>query len=88
MKKIMINGGKPLFGEISISGMKNAAMPIIYACLLVKGDTGAINGVVRYWILPLAGIALGACAVIVGGVILTVKLVKRKKKKQSKEDKE
>ncbi len=38
MKKIMINGGKPLFGEISISGMKNAAMPIIYACLLVKGD--------------------------------------------------
>ena len=38
MKKIVINGGKPLFGEISISGMKNAAMPIIYACLLVKGD--------------------------------------------------
>ncbi len=38
MKKIVINGGKPLYGEIAISGMKNAAMPIIYACLLVKGD--------------------------------------------------
>ena len=38
MRKIVINGGKPLFGEIAISGMKNAAMPIIYACLLVKGD--------------------------------------------------
>ena len=34
----MINGGKVLEGEIAISGMKNAAMPIIYACLLVKGN--------------------------------------------------
>lgn len=38
MNKIVINGGKALEGEIAISGMKNAAMPIIYACLLVRGD--------------------------------------------------
>ncbi len=38
MKKIKIIGGNSLNGEIAISGMKNAAMPIIYACLLVKGD--------------------------------------------------
>lgn len=36
MDKIVINGGKPLFGEIQISGMKNAAVAIIMACLLVE----------------------------------------------------
>ena len=36
-KKIIIRGGKPLFGDISISGMKNAALPIIFATVLVKG---------------------------------------------------
>lgn len=37
MKKIVINGGKPLFGEISISGAKNAAVAIIPATILVNG---------------------------------------------------
>ncbi len=37
MEKIVINGGKPLFGKVEISGSKNAALPIIYACVLVKG---------------------------------------------------
>ncbi|MBQ2725175.1 MAG: UDP-N-acetylglucosamine 1-carboxyvinyltransferase [Clostridia bacterium] len=37
MEKIVINGGKPLFGQVEISGSKNAALPIIYACVLVKG---------------------------------------------------
>ncbi len=32
----MIQGGRPLNGEIEISGMKNAALPIIFGCLLVK----------------------------------------------------
>ena len=34
--KIIIQGGKPLYGDISISGMKNAALPIIFATILVK----------------------------------------------------
>ena len=37
MEKIVINGGKPLFGSVEISGSKNAALPIIFACVLVKG---------------------------------------------------
>ena len=37
MEKIVINGGTPLFGQVEISGSKNAALPIIYACVLVKG---------------------------------------------------
>ena len=37
MEKIVINGGHPLFGQVEISGSKNAALPIIYASVLVKG---------------------------------------------------
>jgi len=37
MEKIIINGGTPLFGQVEISGFKNAALPIIYATVLVKG---------------------------------------------------
>lgn len=33
--KIIIQGGKPLKGDISISGMKNAALPILFATILV-----------------------------------------------------
>lgn len=36
MDKIIINGGKPLYGTVSIGGMKNAALPIIFACILTK----------------------------------------------------
>ncbi len=36
MDKIIINGGKPLYGAVSIGGMKNAALPIIFACILTK----------------------------------------------------
>ena len=36
MDKIIINGGHPLQGTVEISGMKNAALPIIYACVLVE----------------------------------------------------
>lgn len=35
--KYIINGGKPLYGEIEISGAKNAAVAIIPAALLVDG---------------------------------------------------
>lgn len=38
MEKIIIDGGKPLVGSIEISGMKNAALPIIMGCMLVEDD--------------------------------------------------
>ena len=36
MDKFIINGGKPLSGEVAISGFKNAALPIIMGCILTK----------------------------------------------------
>jgi UDP-N-acetylglucosamine 1-carboxyvinyltransferase len=36
MDKIIIKGGKPLNGEVSISGAKNAALPIVAATLLTE----------------------------------------------------
>jgi UDP-N-acetylglucosamine 1-carboxyvinyltransferase len=38
MKSIVINGGKKLSGEVTISGAKNAALPIIAAGLLCEGE--------------------------------------------------
>ena len=37
MDKFVIHGGKPLFGEVTISGAKNAAVAIIPAAILVDG---------------------------------------------------
>ena len=37
MTKYIVRGGKPLFGEVQISGAKNAAVAIIPAALLVNG---------------------------------------------------
>ncbi|MBP3486375.1 MAG: UDP-N-acetylglucosamine 1-carboxyvinyltransferase, partial [Oscillospiraceae bacterium] len=37
MTKYVIHGGKPLFGEVEISGAKNAAVAIIPAALMVDG---------------------------------------------------
>ena len=37
MQKYIIQGGRPLFGEVHISGAKNAAVAIIPAALLVNG---------------------------------------------------
>ena len=34
MDKLLIHGGASLFGEVAISGAKNAALPILCACLL------------------------------------------------------
>jgi UDP-N-acetylglucosamine 1-carboxyvinyltransferase len=34
MAKILISGGQPLNGEVSISGAKNAVLPILASCLL------------------------------------------------------
>jgi len=35
--KIVINGGKPLYGDVQISGAKNAALPVMAAALLTEG---------------------------------------------------
>ncbi len=37
LDKFVINGGKPLFGEVTVSGAKNAAVAIIPAAVLVDG---------------------------------------------------
>ena len=36
MDKIYINGGKPLHGEITVSGAKNAAVAILPAVILAQ----------------------------------------------------
>ncbi|MCQ2431249.1 MAG: UDP-N-acetylglucosamine 1-carboxyvinyltransferase [Clostridia bacterium] len=36
MEKIIINGGRPLMGSIDVSGMKNAAVAVIFATVLVE----------------------------------------------------
>ena len=59
MDKLVINGGKPLRGEVTISGAKNAVVAIIPAVLLVKGkcrienvpdisDVGSILTMIEY----------------------------------------
>ena len=37
MDKLRIQGGKPLRGEVAISGAKNAILPLMAACLLLDG---------------------------------------------------
>lgn len=39
MDKFVINGGKRLFGEIEVSGSKNAALALIFASLAIEGKT-------------------------------------------------
>ncbi len=39
MDKIVIEGGYPLSGKVSVSGAKNAALPILAACLLSRGKS-------------------------------------------------
>ena len=36
MDTLLITGGRRLNGTIAISGMKNAALPILFACALVS----------------------------------------------------
>ena len=37
MDKIVIEGGKPLYGNVQISGAKNAALPVMVSALLTEG---------------------------------------------------
>lgn len=43
MDKLQIHGGKPLEGEVRISGAKNAALPILAATLLADGTASVGN---------------------------------------------
>lgn len=43
MAGFVINGGRQLFGEISVGGSKNAALPIIFACIAVRGVSRLSN---------------------------------------------
>jgi len=38
MEKFVITGGEPLCGEVAVAGNKNAALPIIAACLLTEEE--------------------------------------------------
>src|SRR3989338_2036306 len=42
-EKFIINGGKPLKGEIEVRGAKNAAFPILAASLLTKEECEISN---------------------------------------------
>ncbi|MBO7195986.1 MAG: UDP-N-acetylglucosamine 1-carboxyvinyltransferase [Clostridia bacterium] len=43
MKKIIVCGGRPLNGKISVGGSKNAALPILFACILTNGISKIVN---------------------------------------------
>ena len=43
MDKILIHGGRPLKGKVSLSGAKNAALPIMAATLLTEGISTLTN---------------------------------------------
>ena len=43
MSQIIINGGKRIIGSVEISGSKNAALPLMAACLLTQGATTLKN---------------------------------------------
>ena len=43
MDRVRIIGGKPLFGEIPISGAKNAGLPLMAACLLTDEALHLVN---------------------------------------------
>ncbi|MFC2075135.1 UDP-N-acetylglucosamine 1-carboxyvinyltransferase [Bdellovibrionota bacterium] len=38
MEKLVIHGGRPLNGEIKVSGAKNSALPLLFATLLAPGE--------------------------------------------------
>ena len=38
MEYLQIEGGSKLFGEIRVSGMKNSALPVIFATVLIKDE--------------------------------------------------
>ena len=43
MEKLVIEGGVALRGEVTISGAKNAALPVLFASLLHEGPSRIAN---------------------------------------------
>ena len=43
MEKLIIRGNGPISGEVSVSGSKNAALPIIASSLLATGEHTVLN---------------------------------------------
>ncbi len=43
MDKLVVTGGEPLVGEVTVSGAKNAALPLMCACLLAEGRSRVEN---------------------------------------------
>ena len=74
MEQLKIRGGKPLHGEVAISGAKNAVLPILAATLLVAGET-IIDNVPRlrdvYTFIKVLN-AMGAQAAFTGDNQVTV----------------
>ena len=62
MKKIVVNGGRPLEGEVVVSGSKNATLPIMAACLLAEGRC-RISGAPRLADVDILGHVLGELGV-------------------------
>ena len=44
VKKYIINGGKPLVGELSVSGAKNSVLPIL-AATVISGKSSLISNI-------------------------------------------
>lgn len=44
MDKIVVHGGKPLYGDVTISGAKNAALPVLISALLT-GETCTFSNI-------------------------------------------
>jgi len=43
LDKFIIRGGFPLKGKLRVNGAKNAALPIMAACLLTEGESHLEN---------------------------------------------
>ncbi len=43
MGRFIINGGRPLYGTVRVSGSKNAALPIVFSCLITHGISKIYN---------------------------------------------
>ena len=58
MDRIRIRGGKPLKGEIRISGAKNAALPLMAAALLTEEGLQLVEAVVEIQLVHLLPIVV------------------------------
>jgi len=43
MSRFIIRGGKPLFGTVTPGGSKNAALPVLFACIAARGRSTIYN---------------------------------------------